>query len=737
MTQEPAGLFQVLLSGAPSNTRWSLKTTSGTLSTSSAFTNVFAYYYQVSNTFSVAFTGGNPASGDTLALTGSLYGTSGATILTLNVGGVSSATGSAWTDYNYAVTFPATTANSGTNERWAISSAYATGALTNGGNNYSPSTNYCHQFRITFQYTVSGSPAGSPTNPTATYTKFGTAGTTSTATQSSPPSDYVDAGSSITYTNPINGVSGERWKISPESSASPYTVISSVSSSTTANPTYYHQFQITFQFTISGTNKGSPTNPTATYTKFGTAGTTSTATQSSPPSDYVDAGSSITYTNPINGVSGERWKISPESSASPYTVISSVSSSTTANPTYYHQFQITVTASPNATPPLGGSFSIQYTKFGSSSNPSQNTQWQDWADVGSTATASNAQTAVGSYTFSSYTNNGATMNSAQTITLGYNPTPSVTVSFSVNPVNVGLATTVTATVTWAGGVTPTGTVAFSGGTGSYSPSNQATLSGSGGTATCSVTFTPSSSAGSPVTMSASYGGDGNYAANSGTGSLTVSPHIALVQGPKQGTSTSSTISVSLSNTPASGDVLIATIGTYRTISSTPRTVSSITETGVTWTRQTSQTDTSGNDARDVEIWLGTVGSGASTSISISLSGAPAAAVADVCEYSGIAASSSLDKTAGTYGQSTSTNTGTTSTTAQNSELWIGGIIVEGNNAQTTPTNGFTVRDGAVYNSAMSLAYLEKIVSATGTANSGTTISTSQYWTGCIATFKAA
>ena len=108
----------------------------------------------------------------------------------------------------------------------------------------------------------------------------------------------------------------------------------------------------------------------------------------------------------------------------------------------------------------------------------------------------------------------------------YKATPGVAVSFSVNPVNVSTATTVTATVTGAGGVTPTGTVTFSGGTGAYSPVNgQATLSGSGGTATCAVTFTPSTTTGSPMTITASYPGDTNYAADSGTGSLTVSPRL--------------------------------------------------------------------------------------------------------------------------------------------------------------------------------------------------------------------
>jgi hypothetical protein len=49
-------------------------------------------------------------------------------------------------------------------------------------------------------------------------------------------------------------------------------------------------------------------------------------------------------------------------------------------------------------------------------------------------------------------------------------------------------------------------------------------------------------------------------------------------------------------------------------------------------------------------------------------------------------------------------------------------------------------DGADYvkgSYCLSNAFLEKIVSAAGTANSGTTLSYQRYWGGCIATFKAA
>ena len=60
------------------------------------------------------------------------------------------------------------------------------------------------------------------------------------------------------------------------------------------------------------------------------------------------------------------------------------------------------------------------------------------------------------------------------------------------------------------------------------------------------------------------------------------------------------------------------------------------------------------------------------------------------------------------------------TTTQPSELWIGGITVGAAAAQSSATNGFTLLDGDT-GTQISVAYLEKVVSATGAANSGTTI----------------
>lgn len=209
--------------------------------------------------------------------------------------------------------------------------------------------------------------------------------------------------------------------------------------------------------------------------------------------------------------------------------------------------------------------------------------------------------------------------------------------------------------------------------------------------------------------------------------------ITRVQGNARGTSLTNSISVTMTSTPTSGDMLIATIGTYS--STAFATVSSISETGVTWTRQAQETYGSGSYWRVVEIWAGVVGSGALTSITINLAvAADYGAIADVCEYSGLLTSGFLDKTAVNTGSSTAPDTGTTATTTQPNELWIGNTGVAAS-PQTNPTNGFTLLDGVSF-SSFSVAYLENIVNAIGTANSGTTIPAGVGWVGCIATFKA-
>lgn len=97
--------------------------------------------------------------------------------------------------------------------------------------------------------------------------------------------------------------------------------------------------------------------------------------------------------------------------------------------------------------------------------------------------------------------------------------------------------------------------------------------------------------------------------------------IAIVGTNARAVNSTNTITVTMGQTPTSGDLLIAVIHTVD--SSTTRTVSSIADANgkVTWTVQKTSTYAWGF-ARDIEIWVGVVASGASTTQTITLSDTP-------------------------------------------------------------------------------------------------------------------
>ena len=137
------------------------------------------------------------------------------------------------------------------------------------------------------------------------------------------------------------------------------------------------QYQVTFDYQVSG--GGSPSAPLVTFTSHGsqssiTAGPTATV--------WADYDSTYTYTpNPLTGSTGnERWQASNGTSGT-------ISSPTTISPTYYHQYQVTLSysTSDSSTPSSSAPLLIG-TQFSSSSQVpltvanqtvwlDENTQW--------------------------------------------------------------------------------------------------------------------------------------------------------------------------------------------------------------------------------------------------------------------------------------------------------------------------------------------------------------------------
>jgi hypothetical protein len=194
----------------------------------------------------------------------------------------------------------------------------------------------------------------------------------------------------------------------------------------------------------------------------------------------------------------------------------------------------------------------------------------------------------------------------------------------------------------------------------------------------------------------------------------------------------------LGSSPVNGNTLIAVISTRGTAQNQ---VTGITQTGATWTRVV-QSGASTANPSTTEIWYAPNVSGAGTAITINLATSLRAA-AVVMEYSGLLTASSVDATNSNFANGTvgtAATTGTTPTTSQANELWIGGIAFT-NSSYTLGSiqNSFTSVANVSSSggtAATRLYALERIVTSTGTASSGGTISTASLWSGAVATFRS-
>ncbi|MEI7910733.1 MAG: MBG domain-containing protein, partial [Verrucomicrobiota bacterium] len=231
-------------------------------------------------------------------------------------------------------------------------------------------------------------------------------------------------------------------------------------------------------------------------------------------------------------------------------------------------------------------------------------------------------------------------------------------------------------------------------------------------------------------------GSANLAgSNVGVQAVSTGAAVARVQSAtgNTGSNAATSFGVTLATTPTSGNTLIAVISTRGT--STSR-VTSITQTGATWVRAAQTANSSGTTT---EIWYAPSVAGAGTSLTISQASLRSAAV--VIEYAGILAAGVLDQTASATGSSTAAATGTTLTTGQANEVWLGGIgFVSSTPTLSSVLGSFTTVASAqstrsTASSNAKVYALERIVSSTGAATTGGTLSASAQWSGTICTFK--
>lgn len=148
----------------------------------------------------------------------------------------------------------------------------------------------------------------------------------------------------------------------------------------------------------------------------------------------------------------------------------------------------------------------------------------------------------------------------------------------------------------------------------------------------------------------------------------------------------------------------------------------------------------GSGGCPIFLVIGRVFASASATITVNPSSGGAIAIAGA-EYSG-SGLLRLDKVQWAVGSSTSAASGATATTTTANELWVGALGHRNTNGSTfsAPTNSFSIVGQTnttinTSNNDRSVALVERIVSSTGTANAGATISVTGNWGAFVATFE--
>lgn len=219
--------------------------------------------------------------------------------------------------------------------------------------------------------------------------------------------------------------------------------------------------------------------------------------------------------------------------------------------------------------------------------------------------------------------------------------------------------------------------------------------------------------------------------------------MPLVQ-TKQGSSATSTLTITLDTATVAGNGLIVVLAASGTTSN-PTSVSSITLGGSADHFSQISTFGSTSDAAIGATWLDLNCAGGQTSIVITVAGGTGtlAIVASVYEWSGLYPVSPLDQTANAVGTgATSWSSGASPTTTQADELWIGGAFTtstaSGPPTITGPSSPWTNlaqvnQAQGSFNDQWVSGY--QVVSATGAATYAGTISSASDWIAKVITLK--
>lgn len=200
--------------------------------------------------------------------------------------------------------------------------------------------------------------------------------------------------------------------------------------------------------------------------------------------------------------------------------------------------------------------------------------------------------------------------------------------------------------------------------------------------------------------------------------------LAEVQSNDAGTTSATSLQVTLTGA-ATGNLVVVGI----VCGGPTTTVNSVADTVNTYTRCSGRTFLSG--AGGCEIWYAKNITGGNLTITVSISGTFAITVF-ATEYSGADTTAPFDVQATTSGTSTTPDSGSATTTAAN-EILAGMLSVSGATSAFTPGTGYTRRGNA---ETLGI-WEDQIVSSTGSYSANGTLSSSQGWVACLATFKAA